>query len=46
MRISNNMSDFIKIPFYIIPANLLPGLGIFFGMFKFIFDKITFNKTR
>ena len=46
IRISSNVSDFIKIPFFIIPANLLPGFGIFFGMFKFIFDKITFNKTR
>ena len=46
IRISRNVSDFIKIPFFIIPANILPGFGIFFGMFKFIFDNITFNKTK
>ena len=33
-RVSKNLADFVKIPFFIIPANLLPGFGILFGFFK------------
>ena len=46
VRISSNINDFIKIPFFIIPANLLPGFGIFFGLFKFIFDKFILGKDN
>lgn len=45
-RISKNLTDFVKIPFFIIPANLLPGFGILFGFFKLILEKITFSKTN
>ena len=45
IRISSNLKEFIKIIFIIIPANLLPGFGIFFGFFKFIFDKLTLKKN-
>ena len=44
VRISKNLYEFIKILFIIIPANVAPGFGMFFGFFKFIFDKITFKK--
>ena len=46
IRISSNFSEFIKIPFIIIPANLMPGFGMFFGLFKYIFDKATFKKDN
>ena len=45
-RISKSINDFFKIPFFIIPANLLPGFGILFGFFKLIFEKITFSKMK
>ena len=45
-RVSKNLADFVKIPFFIIPANLLPGFGILFGFFKLILEKITFSKTN
>lgn len=44
LRLSSNLYEFIKILSIIIPANLLPGLGMFLGFFKFIFDKIILKK--
>jgi len=44
-RLSNNFNEFVKILFIIIPANLTPGFGMFFGFFKFVFDKITLKKN-
>ena len=35
IRISNNLFNLIKIPFLLTLANILPGCGIFFGIFKF-----------
>lgn len=44
VRLAKNLNEFIKILFIIIPANLAPGFGMFFGFFKFVFGKITFKK--
>jgi len=45
IRLSTNLNEFIKIPFYMIPASLVPGFGIFLGFFKFIFDKLSLKKN-
>jgi len=45
LRLCDDLLEFFKILFVIIPANLLPGFGMLFGFFKFVFDKITFKKN-
>jgi len=46
LRLSSNINEFFKIILVIIPANLVPGFGMFFGFFKFIFDRIFLKKIN
>jgi len=44
LRLSTNIKEIFKIPFYLVPASLVPGFGIFFGFFRFIISKLNFKK--
>ena len=45
IRLSSNLREGIKMLLVIVKANLLPGFGMFLGLFKFIFDKIILKKN-
>jgi GT2 family glycosyltransferase len=45
LRLSKNIKELFKIPFYLIPASLVPGFGIFLGFFKMIINKLTFKNN-
>ena len=45
LRLSSSIKELFKMPFYLIPASLGPGFGIFFGFFKMIIDKLTLKNN-